>query len=101
MLHAVAGNGKEQLNLYVDPAIKSRLNELAKSFYGKSAKGTRVAAEIIELYIESWARLEAHRRELVDNEGRRLIDILDKEMGRKRPPLVKEVSTPIGKQKVK
>lgn len=52
---------KGQLNLWVSRETKNRLDALAREF--KMGKGTKAGAEIVETYIERWAKLERRKRQ--------------------------------------
>lgn len=77
---------KEQLNLYLSPDLKRRLEDLAVRF--KKGKATKVGADIIETYVELWAEMEVLKEQTVREQQARMSDLIKEQFGRRHPPLV-------------
>jgi predicted DNA-binding protein len=63
MLAMSTSDDKAQFNIYIGRETRNRLEALAREF--SKGKGTKVAAEIIESYVEMWAEAEKAREEVI------------------------------------
>lgn len=62
MQNMAASEDKTQFNIYISRTTRNRLEHLAKQF--NLEKGTKVAAEIIETYVEMWAEAKQAERDV-------------------------------------
>ena len=72
---------KDQFNVTLSPELIKRLQDLAVEF--EMEKGTKVGAEIIETFVEHWAKL---RERILETKRQVEREIMESMV---RPPLVK------------
>lgn len=77
----VAVPKKDQFNISLSAQLKKRLEDLAVEF--EMERGTKVGAEIIETFVEHWAKLRERIRETKRQVESEIMASVE------RPPLVK------------
>lgn len=80
---------KTQLNIYIRRTTRNRLEALAKQY--DKEKGTKVAADIIELYTELWAEAEQAKHNAVSRQREAIQRAIQSEM--LKLPMIKTTPT--------